>query len=113
VPLYWHAAPDLRLDTGGYLNLSFSDGSRIGLILPAQLPIQISPEFFAGPELIFAIDDLSEPGARVAGGGFFGYTIEASETSVVDLYARLRALDITRSVPAVEMMLGLEWHIAM
>lgn len=113
VPLYWHAATDLRLDTGGYLNLSFNDGSRIGLILPAQLPIQISPEFFAGPELIFAIDDLSEPGARIAAGGFFGYTIEASETSVVDLYARLRALDITHSVPAVEMMLGLEWHIAM
>lgn len=113
VPVYWHASPDMRLDTGGYLNLSFNDGSRIGLILPAQLPIQITPEFFAGPELIFAIDDLSSPGARIAGGGFFGYTIEASDISVVDLYARMRALDITGGVPAVEMMLGLEWHIAM
>lgn len=113
VPVYWHASPDIRLDTGGYLNLSFNDGSRIGLILPAQLPIQISPEFFAGPELIFTIGDLSDPGASVAGGGFFGYTVEASDASVVDLYARMRALDITHSVPAVEIMLGLEWYFGL
>lgn len=113
VPVYWHASPDMRLDTGGYLNLSFNDGSRIGLILPAQLPIQISPEFFAGPEVIFTIGDLSDPGARVDAGGFFGYTLEASDVSVVDLYARARALNLTDGLPAVEMMLGLEWHIAM
>lgn len=113
VPVYWHASQDMRLDTGGYLTLSFNDGSRIGLIVPAQLPFQISPEFFAGPELIFTIGDLSSPGAGIDGGGFLGYTIEASGSSVVDLYARLRAKDITGGVPAVEMMLGLEWHIAM
>lgn len=111
VPVFWHASRDVRLDTGGYLRLGFSDASRIGLIVPAQLPIQISPEFFAGPELIFSIGDLTSSGAGVDVGGFFGYTIEASEASVADLYARLRALDVPSGVPAVEIMLGLEWHI--
>lgn len=113
VPIYWHASRTVRLDTGGYLKLTFSDASRIGLVLPAQLPIQISPEFFAGPEAIFEIGDLSEPGAGLNLGGFLGYTIEASEGSVVDLYGRLRTLDVLGGVPRLELMLGLEWYVAM
>lgn len=113
VPVYWHASRTVRLDTGGYLKLGFNDASRIGLVLPAQLPIQISPEFFAGPEAIFEIGDLSEPGAGLNLGGFLGYTIEASEGSVVDLYGRLRTLDVLGGVPRLELMLGLEWYVAM
>ncbi len=113
VPLYWHVSRDVRLDTGAYLRLGFADASRIGLILPAQLPIQITPEFFAGPEFIFSVGNLGDAGAGFDVGGFFGYTLEASEASIVDLYARLRALDVPGGVPAVEMMLGLEWFIPM
>lgn len=113
VPLYWHISPDMRLDTGAYVRLGFSDASRVGLILPAQLPIQISPEFFMGPEVIFSIGQLGTGQAGLDMGGFFGYTLEASEASIVDLYARLRALDVPGGVPAVEMMLGLEWFIPM
>lgn len=113
VPIYWHASRTMRLDTGGYLKLGFSDASKIGLVLPAQLPIQISPEFFAGPEAIFEIGDLSEPGAGLNLGGFLGYTIEASEGSVVDLYARVRTLDVLGGIPRLELMLGLEWYVAM
>lgn len=113
VPVYWHASRTVRLDTGGYLRLGFSDPSRIGFILPVQLPIQISPEFYAGPEAIVQIGNLGDFGAGFDLGGFFGYTLEASETSVIDLYARLRALDVAGGLPGVEMMLGLEWYISM
>jgi hypothetical protein len=111
VPLFWRASRDIRLDTGAYVRLGFNDASRIGLTLPAQLPIQISPEFFAGPEAIVTIGDLGNPGADFHLGGFFGYTLEASKASVLDLYTRLRARSIQDSVPAVELMFGLEWFI--
>lgn len=114
VPVLWHFTPDARLDTGGFLNLTFGDSSRVGLVLPAQVPFQLMPELYAGPEVITEVGDLFHAtGFRMDVGGFLGYNLDASPDSVIDLYTRFRALDVTSGFAAFELMLGLEWYIAL
>lgn len=114
VPVLWRFTPDARLDTGGFLNLTFGDSSRVGLVLPAQLPFQLMPELYAGPEVITEVRDLFHAtGFGLDLGGFLGYNLDASQGSVIDLYTRFRALDVTSGFSAFELMLGFEWYIAL
>lgn len=114
VPVLWHFTPGARLDAGGFLDLNFGDSRRVGLILPAQIPFQLMPELYAGPEVIIGVGDLfAASGFGLDLGGFLGYNLDASDGSVIDLYTRFRALNVTAGFPAFELMLGLEWYIAL
>jgi hypothetical protein len=114
VPVLWHFTPGARLDTGGFLDLRFSDSRHVALILPAQIPFQLMPELYAGPEVIMEVGDLfAASGFGLDLGAFLGYNLDASEGSVLDLYTRFRALHVTNGLPAFELMLGLEWYIAL
>jgi hypothetical protein len=114
VPVLWHFTPGARLDTGGFINLDFGDSRRVGLVLPAQIPFQLMPELYAGPEVIMQVGDLfSASGFGLDLGAFLGYNLDASPDSVIDLYTRFRALNVTAGFAAFELMLGLEWYITL
>jgi hypothetical protein len=114
VPVLWHFTPGARLDTGGFLTLSFADSRHVGLVLPAQLPFQLMPELYAGPEVIVTVGDLFHAaGFGLDLGAFLGYNLDASEGSVIDVYTRFRALNVTHGMSAFELMLGLEWYFSL
>lgn len=114
VPILWHAAPDVRLDTGAFLELAFDDTSRVGLVIPAWLPVQLSTAFFIGPEVIFEVGNLfAASGVGIDLGGGLGYTLQASDTALVDLYARARVRGVNDGLHRMELMLGMEWYIGL
>jgi len=114
VPILWHATADIRLDAGAFLELNFDDTSRVGLVIPTWLPFQVTPAFFVGPEVIFEVGNLfaaSDVGVDLGGG--LGYTLEASDAALVDLYARVRARGVTNGLPRTELMAGMEWYFGL
>ena len=114
VPVLWHAAADVRLDSGAFLELDFDDTSRVGLVIPAWLPFQVTPAFFVGPEVVFEVGNLfaaSDVGVDLGGG--LGYTLQASNSALVDLYARARARGVTSGFHRTELMFGMEWYFGL
>jgi hypothetical protein len=111
VPLYWHIQPNLRLDFGGFLEFEFGDTSAVAIIAPAQLVIQLHPDWFAGPETGFVAYRLFDDGGGVAIplGGFVGYTIRPGGTTLGDLYARTRIDNLVNGFDSVSLMFGLEF----
>jgi hypothetical protein len=115
VPVFFHWKDNLRLDTGGFLEMSFGDVSRVSLLAPVQFVFQITPSFYAGPESGLNLSGLGgdrvEIGIPV--GGFAGYTLTTGGGTLGDLYARLRLVDIEQGADVVEFMLGTELYFDM
>jgi len=111
VPLYWHIDTKLRLDTGGFFELTFGQDSQIAFIVPAQLAIQVHPNWFAGPETGLVAYRLFDDGSGLAVplGGFVGYTITPGGSTLGDLYGRVRIENLANGFDAVSMMFGLEF----
>ncbi len=108
-PFLLRLADDVRLDVGGFVDLELGDsGSALSVYLPAYLPVQITPQVYAGPELGLRFHRIFEESSGFAMplGGFVGYTLERR----ADLYARVRSLDIQNGVDAVDVMLGVELY---
>lgn len=110
VPVAIHFSPRIRLDTGGFVQIDYGAAANVNFIAPAQLPIQITRRFYAGPEtgLIFynAFDDGS--GVALPLGAFAGYTVGAANAPLGDLYTRFRINDLAEGFAVVELMFGAE-----
>lgn len=115
VPIQWDLSRSVRLDTGGFLELVFGDGSSMNLIVPAQLPIQLSRSLYvgveSGVEFYSLFDDNS--GVALPLGGFIGYTFGKGAGTVGDLYARVRLHDIENGFDVVSLMVGTELYFDM
>src|SRR5262249_37636401 len=87
VPVALHVAPNLRLDTGGFLRVVFGDDTNLIVDVPLSVPIQVSPQVFVGPEVALHIVDFKTVGLPL--GVLAGYTLGSGIGSIGDLFARL------------------------
>ena len=107
VPVYVHLSNAMRVETGGFVRLSFGDDTAVALFAPVSLPIQVSPQVFVGPEtgveIIQNFDRVAVPLGVIA-----GYTLGGGISSIGDLFARLTLADITNGADTVRFDVGAE-----
>ncbi len=114
VPVFFHWNDNLRLDSGGFLQMSFGDGQAVGLVIPLQLAFQVSPDVFLGPETGFILGDLSGANSvAVPAGAFVGYTFGGAGATFGDLYGRFRIPNVEGGADVVELMVGAEFYFDM
>ncbi len=106
VPVYVHLSNAMRVETGGFVRLSFGDGTPVTLHVPVSLPIQVSPEVFVGPETGIEIRDFDA--VAVPLGVIAGYTLGGGISSLGDLFARLTLADITHGADTIRFDAGVE-----
>jgi hypothetical protein len=105
VPVYIHL-DGARLETGGFVRLTFGDEAIVSFEIPLSAPIQVSPEVFVGPEIgvsIVDFDDVAIPVGVVA-----GYTLGGGISSIGDLLARLTLVDVTNGADTIRFDIGAE-----
>jgi len=108
VPVNLHLAPNLRLETGGFLRLVFGDDTNFLVDLPLSVPIQVSPQVFVGPEVaieIFDFDTVALPLGVIA-----GYTLGSGIGSIGDLFGRLTLVDIAHGADTVRFDIGADLY---
>jgi len=108
VPVNLHLAPNLRLETGGFLRLVFGDDTNFLVDVPLSMPIQVSPQVFVGPEIaveIFDFDTVALPLGVIA-----GYTLGSGIGSIGDLFGRLTLVDIAHGANTVRFDIGAELY---
>lgn len=115
VPVFFHWKDNLRLDTGGFLVMSFGDLTRLNLQAPASFVFQTSPRFYIGPETGVNLNGLGGDGfdIQIPIGGFLGYTLTTDGGTLGDLYFRVRDPDVESGFDVVELMFGTELYFDM
>jgi hypothetical protein len=114
VPVFFHWSDNLRLDTGGFLELSLDAGQAVGLVFPAQFVFQVSPSVFLGPETGLRLSDVAGANSvSVPAGVFVGYTFGSAGSTVGDIYGRFRIPNVEDGVDVIELMLGTELYFDM
>jgi hypothetical protein len=108
VPVYLHLAPNLRLETGGFLRLVFGDDTNLIVDAPLSVPIQVSPQVFVGPEVAIQIFDFKT--VAVPLGVVAGYTLGSGIGTIGDLFARLALVDIAHGANTVRFDIGAELY---
>src|SRR5262245_34393057 len=93
VPVFVHLNDAVRLETGGFIRLTFGDDTAVTLHVPVSAPILVSPEVFVGPEIGVEIRDFEDVALPL--GVIAGYTLGGGISSIGDLLARLTFTDIT------------------
>jgi hypothetical protein len=104
VPVYLHLAPNLRLETGGFLRIVFGDDTNFIVDAPLSVPIQVSPQVFVGPEIAIQIVDFDT--VAVPLGVIAGYTLGSGIGSIGDLFGRLTLVDIAHGADTVRFDIG-------
>lgn len=108
VPVYLHLAPNLRLETGGFLRIVFGDDTNFVVDVPASLPIQVSPQVFVGPEVGIHIVDFKNVALPL--GVIAGYTLGNGIASIGDLFGRLTLVDVAHGADSVRFDIGAELY---
>jgi hypothetical protein len=108
VPVNLHLAPNLRLETGGFLRVVFNDDTDFVVDVPLSAPIQVSPAVFVGPEIAIQILDFNT--VAVPLGVIAGYTLGTGIGSIGDLFARLTLADIAHGADTVRFDIGAELY---
>jgi hypothetical protein len=106
VPMFLHLNNQVRLETGGFIRLTFGDDTAATLLIPLSAPIQVSPEVFVGPEIGIEIRDFEDVAVPV--GVIAGYTLGGGISSIGDLLARLTFPDITSGADTIRLDIGAE-----
>ena len=97
VPMLVRLGEIMRLDTGPYLLLYFTDDPSTRIMAPLSLAINVSPTVFLGPETGLVIWDGDY--VEIPFGFFVGVTIRGTQNPVVDLRGRIRTVDIDDDGP--------------
>lgn len=108
VPVNVHLAPNLRLETGGFLRLVFGDDTNFLVDLPLSVPIQVSPQVFVGPEVAVQIFDFETVALPL--GVIAGYTLGSGIGSIGDLFGRLTLVDIAHGADTVRFDIGADLY---
>jgi hypothetical protein len=106
LPVYVHLSNAVRLETGGFVRLTFGDDTAVTVHAPLSAPIQVSPEVFVGPEIGVEIRDFEDVALPV--GVIAGYTLGGGISSIGDLFARLALADITDGAQTIRLDVGAE-----
>jgi hypothetical protein len=106
VPVFVHLSNQVRLETGGFIRLTFGDDTSATVHVPLSAPILVSPEVFVGPELGVEIRDFEDVALPV--GVMAGYTLGGGISSIGDLLARLTFADITNGADTIRLDIGAE-----
>lgn len=106
VPVYFHLSQGARLETGGFVRLTFGDDTSATFHVPLSAPIQVSPEVFVGPELGLEIRDFEDVALPV--GMIAGYTLGSGADAFGDLFMRLTFADVTSGADTVRLDVGAE-----
>lgn len=106
VPVNLHVAPNVRLETGGFLRLVFSEDVNFLVDVPLSAPIQVSPEVFVGPEVAIQIADFDYVALPL--GVIAGYTLGSGVGSIGDLFGRLTITDVAHGAHVVRFDVGAE-----
>jgi hypothetical protein len=106
VPVFLHLSNEVRLETGGFIRLTFGDDTTATFYVPLSAPIQVSPEVFVGPEIGLEIRDFEDVALPI--GVVAGYTLGGGISSIGDLLARLTFADVTSGTDTVRLDLGAE-----
>lgn len=106
VPVYFHLSDAVRLETGGFVRLTFGDDTTASFEVPLSAPIQVSPEVFVGPEFGVMIRDFEDVALPL--GVIAGYTLGGGISSIGDLLARLTFADLTNGTDTVRLDVGAE-----
>jgi hypothetical protein len=108
VPLYLRVAPSVRIDTGGFAQVIFANDAILALHAPVVVPIQLSHQFFLGPESGLTIWDFDD--VIVPVGIFAGYSLAPSGPLLGDLVARFRLPSVEIGFDVFEFMVGSELY---
>jgi hypothetical protein len=92
LPIVIHAGDVLRLETGPFFLIYFSDPTQTRFLLPVELAFSVSRTIYLGPEIGIAVYDGDY--VEVPLGFFFGITVAGGRRPVVDLRAKVRSVDI-------------------
>jgi len=106
VPVFFHIGNDVRLETGGFVRLTFGDDTTATFLVPLSAPIQVSSEVFVGPEIGLEIRDFEDVALPM--GVIAGYTLGGGISSIGDLMARLTFADVTNGTDSVRLDVGAE-----
>jgi hypothetical protein len=106
VPVFLHLSNQVRLETGGFIRLTFGDDTTATFHVPLSAPILVSPEVFVGPEFGIEIRDFED--VAMPAGVIAGYTLGGGISSIGDLLARLTFTDITSGADTIRLDIGAE-----
>lgn len=106
LPVYVHLSNQVRIETGGFIRVTFGDDTTVTLHGPVSVPIQVSPQVFVGPELGIEITDFDDVAIPI--GAIAGYTLGGGISSIGDIFARLTLVDIASGADTVRLDFGTE-----
>jgi len=106
VPVFLHLSNQVRLETGGFIRLTFGDDTAATFHVPLSAPILVSPDVFVGPEIGIEIRDFED--VAMPAGVIAGYTLGGGISSIGDLLARLTFADITSGADTIRLDIGAE-----
>jgi hypothetical protein len=106
VPVYVHLSDAMRIETGGFVRLTFGDDTTVRVLAPMSLPIQVSPQVFVGPETGIEITDFDT--VAIPLGVLAGYTLGGGISSIGDLFGRLTLVDIVHGADTIRFDVGAE-----
>jgi hypothetical protein len=106
VPVFIHLSNQVRLETGGFVRLTFGDDTTATFHVPLSAPILVSPEVFVGPEIGIEIRDFED--VALPAGVIAGYTLGGGISSIGDLLVRLTFADITSGADTIRLDVGAE-----
>lgn len=93
LPVQLHLGNTARIDTGPFLRASFpDDDATADFTLPFVIPINVTPQFFLGPEVAIWTENEFDY-TRIPLGFFLGFTIQSGGGTVGDLSVRFRDLN--------------------
>jgi hypothetical protein len=108
VPVYLHLNDAMRIETGGFIRLTFGDDTTATLNVPVSVPFQVSPQVFVGPEVGIEIRDFQD--VAIPLGVIAGYTLGGGISSIGDLFGRLTLADISHGADTVRLDIGAELY---
>lgn len=106
VPVFVHLNDAVRLETGGFIRLTFGDDTTATFHVPLSAPILVSPEVFVGPEIGIEIRDFED--VALPAGVIAGYTLGGGINSIGDLLARLTFADLSSGADTIRLDIGAE-----
>lgn len=108
LPIQVHLGGVARLDTGPFFRTGFSDDDAYAdFSIPFLLPINITSQFFLGPEVALWTEGEFDY-VRVPGGFFLGYTIQSGGGTVGDLSFRFRDHNLRDSGNVVDLIFAVD-----
>jgi len=85
VPIRLHLGQSLRIDSGAYFPLVFSDPLVKSIVVPVDVSLNIGPNFFLGARTAFDLPDFDPDYLRLPFGAYLGYTFAGNRGPVMDL----------------------------